>query len=162
MSDSEDPGGAGDHPPSIIVTDEQTSVAVDARELVALASHALRALRIDGAELSIVLAEPDRMQALKSEWMGIDEPTDVLAFPMDASEPAAGPRLLGDVVLCPAVATAQAPAEGRSFADEMNLLLVHGILHLIGHDHADEDGKAAMWAEQDRILASYAKTGAPA
>jgi probable rRNA maturation factor len=152
MSDPADPGGAGDHPPSIIVSDEQSGVEVDAASLSSLAAHTLRALRIDGAELSIVLVEPDRMAALKSEWMGIDEPTDVLAFPMDSSDPAAGPRLLGDVVLCPAVAAA---AE-QSLDAELRLLLVHGILHLIGHDHASPSDKATMWAEQDRILGSYA------
>jgi probable rRNA maturation factor len=157
MTDSSDPG---DHPPSVVVADEQQSVVVDSGALASLAAHALSALRIDGAELSIVLAEPGRMATLKSEWMGIDEPTDVLAFPMDASDPTVGPRLLGDVVLCPFVARAQASEAGHAFEDEMNLLLVHGILHLIGHDHAEPADKAAMWAEQERILGSFAGASA--
>jgi probable rRNA maturation factor len=158
MSDPEDPGGAADHLHHVVVADEQ-SLPVDVEALVRLAHHALGELRVpDGAELSIVLAEPERMAELKGEWLGDPAPTDVLAFPMDGLElDANGPLVLGDVVLCPSVASEQAASAGHPAAVEMNLLLVHGILHLIGHDHAEPSEKTRMWAEQDRILAGAAR-----
>jgi probable rRNA maturation factor len=154
MSDPEDPGGAGDRLFVVGLADEQ-AVPVDRSALARLAHHALAALHVPaGAELSIVLVDGERMAELKGRWLGEAVPTDVLAFPMDGSDGSGGgPVMLGDVVVCPAVAERQATS---STADELNLLLVHGILHLLGRDHADADEKAAMWAEQDRILASFA------
>jgi probable rRNA maturation factor len=158
MIEPEDPGGAGDHPHHIAVADEQ-DVRLDIARLTHLASHALAQLGMpDDAELSIVLADAGRMADLKGEWLGEKKPTDVLAFPMDGPElPSNGPAVLGDVVLCPEVARAQASDAGRAFDDEIALLLVHGILHLLGHDHAEPEEKARMWAEQDRVLASFAE-----
>ena len=112
----------------------------------------MRALGSDG-ELSIMLVEPDAMAELKERALGIREPTDVLAWPMDAAGDAApGPFVLGDVVLCPAVAAEQARSAGRSFDDELSMLLVHGILHCLGWDHDGTEQERAMFAEQDRVL----------
>jgi probable rRNA maturation factor len=150
MSDPEDPGGAGDH---LVVVGDDQSVDVDAVALAGLARFALAQLSVPaGAELSLVLVDEERMAALKERWLGERAPTDVLAFPMDDALDE-GPRLLGDVVLCPSVAERQSVG---SLTSELNLLLVHGILHLLGHDHAEPAEKAAMWAEQDRILAAFA------
>ncbi|MCA1834392.1 MAG: rRNA maturation RNase YbeY [Actinomycetota bacterium] len=144
---------------SIVVADEQ-SIVVDADALSKLTSHALHALDIPpGAELSIVLAHPERMATLKGAYLGEAVPTDVLAFPMDASAPGEGPHLLGDVVLCPAVAEEQAASVGHSTAEELHLLLVHGILHLLGHDHAEPDEQIVMQSEERRILGSFAGVG---
>lgn len=150
MTDPEDPGGAGDHLYRVALADEQP-VPADLDALSRLAEHALRELAVPrGAELSVVLVDEEHMADLKGRWLGERAPTDVLAFPMD-DVPGDGPLLLGDIVLCPAVAASQS----SDTAAELNLLLVHGILHLLGHDHAEEDEKAAMWAEQDRVLASF-------
>jgi probable rRNA maturation factor len=151
MSDPEDPGGAGDHLYRVALADEQ-ELPVDLEALARLARHALAELRVPaGAELSIVLVDEARMAELKGRWLGEAAPTDVLAFPMDDID-APAPVMLGDVVLCPTVAARQS----SDALAELSLLLVHGILHLLGHDHAEADEKAEMWAEQDRILASFA------
>lgn len=95
-------------------------------------------------ELTLTFVDPDEMAALNSEHMGHEGPTDVLSFPMD-DEPLPGvPTLLGDVVICPAVAIAQAPEHAGSVDDELALLVVHGVLHVLGHDHAEPDETAAM------------------
>lgn len=158
MREPEDPGGAGDRVHHIAVADEQ-DVSVDAERLIALAHHALATLKIpDGAELSIVLADPERMAELKGTWLGEQKPTDVLAFPMDGLElPEEGPLVLGDVVLCPSVAREQAITAGHAIEAELDLLLVHGILHLLGHDHSSAEEKAVMWAEQDRVLFAFGR-----
>jgi probable rRNA maturation factor len=111
------------------------------------------------------------MTELHERWMGEPGPTDVLAFPMDelrpphlagvnvgragAEEPRPDPGLLGDVVLCPQVAAAQARDAGHSTQDELELLSVHGILHLLGYDHADAGERAEMFGLQDRLLTSW-------
>ena len=155
MSEPDDPGGLRRY--EVVVSDEQTLPA-DADAVRAVAEHALATLGVaDGAELSVLLTTPERMRELKREHLGIDEATDVLAFPMDGLDSGEGPYVLGDVVLCPAVASTQAVEAGRAVLDEMNLLLVHGILHLLGHDHAEPQEKARMWAEQDRILAAVSR-----
>lgn len=156
MNEIDDPGGTEGRPFGIVLADEQ-SVAVDSEDLIALAGHALGALRIPaGAELSIVLVHTERMAELKKAYLDEEAPTDVLAFPMDATAPADGPHLLGDVVLCPVVAERQASQGEHSTLDELRLLLVHGILHLMGHDHAAQGERATMEAEERRILGSFA------
>jgi len=151
MTDPEDPGGAGDHLSRVALSNEQP-VSVDLEALARLARHALHELGVPPeAELSVLLVDEPRMAELKGQWLGEHAATDVLAFPMDDA-PGEGPMLVGDVVLCPAFAARQAPDVNA----ELNLLLVHGILHLLGRDHADEAERVAMWAEQDRLLASFA------
>ena len=84
--------------------------------------------------------------------MGTAGPTDVLAFPIDLDD-STGPRVLGDVVICPTVAAAQAPA---GVAAELSLLVVHGVLHVLGHDHATPEDERAMWAKQSALLEQLA------
>ncbi len=121
----------------------------------------LAALRIHPqAELSLLLVGVDAMSALHEQWMDEPGPTDVLSFPMDElrpprddTEPATG--LLGDVVLCPAVAATQAVEHDRTPEDELHLLCTHGILHLLGYDHAEPDEKREMFELQESLLAGW-------
>jgi probable rRNA maturation factor len=100
------------------------------------------------------------MATLNERWMDESGPTDVLAFPMDELRPGGEddepePGLLGDVVLCPAVAARQAASAGHSTDDELQLLLTHGILHLLGYDHAEPEEEREMFGLQRRLLASW-------
>jgi probable rRNA maturation factor len=140
----------------------ESGIEADSSGLVRLATFALEELRIHPmAELSLLLVDEDTMSAYHQKYLGEPGPTDVLSFPMDElrppkddEEPPAG--LLGDIVLCPAVTARQAAQHGRSAEAEAEYLLVHGLLHLLGYDHADPDEEAEMFGLKDRILASWA------
>ena len=143
---------------AVYLADEQ-DVDVDADDLLALARHVLAAQRVPGdMEVALLLVDAPTIAALNGEHLGKDGPTDVLAFPIDepGEAPPDTPAILGDVVLCPAVAHEQAAGFGRTPADELRLLTVHGILHLLGMDHADPDEERAMFSLTDDLLASYA------
>jgi probable rRNA maturation factor len=155
---------------SIEVLNESGAV-VDEEGLSILARHVLDNMRIHPlAELSIVLVDEDAMSELHEKWMGEPGPTDVLSFPMDELRPGHMPGgtgdgppdagLLGDVVLCPSVAQAQAKQAGHSVADELRLLCTHGILHLLGYDHAEPEEHKEMFGLQDELLASWRKARA--
>jgi probable rRNA maturation factor len=115
----------------------------------------------------MLLVGKSEMAELHQRWMDVPGPTDVMAFPMDEAEesrvlaggrpdsPPGGPELLGDIVLCPQVATEQAAAAGHSVLDELQLLTVHGVLHLLGYDHAEPAEEREMFALQDRILEEF-------
>lgn len=140
---------------------------VDELTLVALARHVLDAMGVNPlAELSVLLVDMTGMEQLHLHWMDEPGPTDVLAFPMDELDTArsAGhdrdddeppPALLGDVVLCPQVAARQAQDAGHSLEDELHVLAIHGLLHLLGYDHGDEDEAREMFAVQERLLSSW-------
>ena len=121
-----------------------------------LLENAARAtLDLSGApdgDLSIVLVEEAHIQALNRDFLAHDAVTDVLSFPSDESDPETGRRYLGDVVIAQARADEQAHARGHSTEAEMQLLVIHGILHLLGHDHAGVDEKERMWAAQAQAL----------
>jgi probable rRNA maturation factor len=148
---------------SIEIANESGAV-VDTRSLHALARHVLDSMEVNPlVELSIRLVEVDAMTALHEHFMNEPGPTDVLAFPMDElddrrddnDDESLPPTLLGDVVLCPVVAERQAAEAGHSTEAELHLLCTHGILHLLGYDHADPDEHATMFGLQDRLLASW-------
>ncbi|HWB72854.1 MAG TPA: rRNA maturation RNase YbeY [Egibacteraceae bacterium] len=142
---------------AIFVADEQAT-PVDVERLNRLAAHVLADRRVPAAmELSILCLDADSIAALNGHHMGAQGPTDVLAFPIDLpGESLAGePSLLGDVVLCPEVAARQAREHGTSLTAELDLLLVHGILHLLGHDHDDADERREMVALTDRLLTGF-------
>jgi probable rRNA maturation factor len=142
---------------SVFVADEQ-SAPVDTDRLQRLASFVLGDLRVPPAmELSVLCVDRSTIARLNAHHMGVDGPTDVLAFPMDLpGETRPGePAILGDVVLCPEVAAAQAPASATCARDEIDLLCVHGILHLLGHDHAEPEERRAMFALTDRLLVAF-------
>jgi probable rRNA maturation factor len=103
-------------------------------------------------DLSILLTDNDQIHKLNLEFLAIDSPTDVLAFPADYVDPDTNTQYLGDVLISYEQANAQAQEAGHSLEDEVELLVVHGILHLLGHDHADPEQKAKMWAAQAEIL----------
>ena len=104
------------------------------------------------SELSIILADDARLHELNLNYLGIDAPTDVLSFPASETDPETGARYIGDILISIPRAQAQADAAGHPFESEMQLLVVHGVLNLIGHDHAEAEGKARMWKAQAEIL----------
>jgi probable rRNA maturation factor len=151
-----------------IEVNNETSFACDERELVLLARHVLDAMRVHPqAELSIVLVDEPAMERLHVQWMDLPGPTDVMSFPMDELRPGTDddepePGLLGDVVLCPSVAQKQAAEAGHSAAEELLLLTTHGILHLLGFDHAEPDEEKQMFELQRRLLLTFlAERGRP-
>lgn len=147
---------------AVYLADEQ-AVAVDTDDLLDLARHVLaeRGVPLD-MELALLLVDEPTIAALNDEHLGKEGPTDVLAFPIDepGETPPGVPSILGDVVLCPTVAHAQAPRFGRTPHDEVRLLTVHGILHLLGMDHATPADEARMFGLTDDLLASHAASGA--
>ena len=150
---------------SVFVANESAAPA-DETALVGLARHVLDATGVSPlAELSVLLVDLDTMTSLNAQYTGEERPTDVLAFPQDEVIAAGVPdddvdnpeALMGDVVLCPSYAEAGALQAGHPLAAELELLLCHGILHLLGYDHADEGESAEMFGRQRDLLASWAR-----
>lgn len=142
---------------AVFLSDEQ-SEPVDGDDLVALARHVLAARRVpEDMEVALLLVDEPTIQALNRQHMGKDQPTDVLAFPIDepGESPPDTPAILGDVVICPTVAAAQAPGLSRSTHEEVQVLTVHGILHLLGMDHADPATEREMFGLTDDLLAAH-------
>src|SRR6266540_868899 len=106
------------------------------------------------SELSIVLTDDARLHELNLNYLGVDAPTDVLSFPASETDPETGARYIGDILISVPRAQAQADAAGHPLESEVQLLVVHGMLHLLGHDHAEPDDKARMWKAQTEILES--------
>jgi len=104
------------------------------------------------SELSIILTDDTRLHELNLNYLGVDAPTDVLSFPASETDPETGARYIGDILISIPRAQAQAEAAGHPFESEMQLLVVHGVLHLMGHDHAEAEEKARMWKAQAEIL----------
>ncbi len=141
----------------------ESGIGVDELSLVSVARYALDTMGINPlAELSILLMDVEAMSELHLKWMDEPGPTDVMSFPMDEldtarrpDEAGPGPALLGDVVLCPAVATEQATQAGHSLDDELHLLTVHGVLHLLGYDHAEPTDEREMFRLQNELLDTW-------
>jgi probable rRNA maturation factor len=140
----------------------ESEIAVDEESLAGVCRYVLDSLDVSPlAELSVLCVDVDYMATLHERWMGEKGPTDVLAFPMDEldtarpDDPDPGPALLGDVVLCPAVAVRQARAAGHSMADELLLLATHGVLHLLGYDHMEPDEEKEMFGLQSSLLEGW-------
>jgi len=165
----------------VLGADEQNDVVVDVARWVALAENVLDAEGIRGdAEMSVLFVSEQVMSELNERFMGEEGPTDVLAFPIDddplhrgrapdggSTGPARDrelpidlPVLLGDVVVCPVIAARQAPEHDNSIDDELALLVVHGILHVLGHDHFDEEETAVMKAKEKELLGRFYSTPA--
>ena len=158
-----------------IEINNESGAEVDETVLSQLARHVLDHMQINPmAELSVVLLDPGAMASLHEQWMDLPGPTDVMAFPMDAedtrmtggsdrgerigppsTDDGPGEALLGDVVLCPEVAAKQAAAAGHSVESELHLLCTHGILHLLGYDHAEPEEEKEMFALQRRLLLTF-------
>lgn len=137
----------------VFVANEQ-ELPVDEARLSRLAAHVLSAEEVDdSAELSVLLVGRDHIRRLNARFAGDDYATDVLSFPMMEDEEVT--LLLGDVVICPEVATANAAKVGHDVDTELDTLLVHGTLHLLGYDHDEEEEKRRMEERQGQILAAF-------
>ncbi|MDQ4070306.1 MAG: rRNA maturation RNase YbeY [Actinomycetota bacterium] len=162
----------------VFAADEQSAQPVDAMGLIRLAKAVLVAQGVKaGSELSMLFVDEDAMAELNKRFLGKDGPTDVLAFPIDDDDVVEGgrspdslgpgngadpdatdpPNLLGDVVVCPAVAARNAPDHAGSYEDEMALLVVHGILHILGMDHVDTEEAEAMEQRVRELLERFHK-----
>lgn len=146
----------------------ETDYPADPLELVAMATYVLGELRVHPrAELCITLVDEAAMESLHTKWMDLPGPTDVMSFPMDELRPAAeddepAEGILGDVVLCPSVAARQAAEAGHATDEELLLLTTHGILHLLGFDHAEPDEEREMFELQRQLLLTFlARRGRP-
>ena len=106
------------------------------------------------SDLSIVLTDNARLHELNLNYLGVDAPTDVLSFPASETDPETGARYLGDILISIPRAQEQADAAGHPLESEVQLLIVHGVLHLLGYDHAEPDEKDRMWKAQSEILNS--------
>lgn len=160
-------------------SDEQAELDIDVLRWIDLARLVLREERVPvDAEVSVIFVDVRAITDLNERFLGGDGPTDVLAFPMDgdvvppgrqpdqggrgpgtvgdAGEP---PSVLGDVVVCPAVAGAQAAERGRTLDDEIALLVVHGLLHLLDYDHAEEAEAEAMQRREAELLELFHRSG---
>jgi probable rRNA maturation factor len=161
----------------VFVADEQVARPVDTLRWVRLAEAVLEEEGIRGdAELSMLFVDEQAISDLNKRFLSKDGPTDVLAFPIDeepveggrspdsggtgpgfASEPTDLPTLLGDVVICPAVAARNAPDHAGTYEDEIALLVVHGVLHLLGMDHEEDEEAEAMEQRERELLAKFYK-----
>ncbi len=150
-------GRGGPRGVSVLLTDE-SEADVDGTRWAALLAAVLQAEGVaDGAEAGLTFVTPTAMAELNHAHMGGDGPTDVLAFPIDGRDAAGGasPGMVGDVVVCPVVAWAGSADHAGSDDDEIALLVVHGALHLLGHDHAEDDERTVMQGRERDLLAAH-------
>ena len=139
----------------------ETDFSLDEMELVACAKYVMGEMKVHpGADLCLKLVDESAMEVLHVQWMDLPGPTDVMSFPMDelrpgrdGQEPAEG--VLGDIVLCPSVAARQAVEAGHATEEELLLLLTHGILHLLGYDHAEPPQEREMFELQRTLLLTF-------
>jgi probable rRNA maturation factor len=159
----------------VFAADEQSSHPVDTIRWIRLAEAVLAEEGVRGdTEVSLLFVDEDAIADLNSRFLGHEGPTDVLAFPIDdepvesgrspdsggsgpgfSSEPEEAPSLLGDVVICPAVAERNAPDHAGTYEDELALLVVHGLLHILGMDHDDPEEAEAMEARERELLSRH-------
>jgi probable rRNA maturation factor len=167
--------GPPDGEPVVFAADEQNGAAVELGALTKLAEGVLREEGVRGAcELALYFVDEPTIADLNERFLGGTGPTDVLAFPIDddhvpsgrqpdvggrgpgtSTEPVDPPIVLGDVVVCPTVAARQAPAHAGTLDDELALLVVHGVLHLLNYDHADEHEAASMQRRERELLERF-------
>ncbi len=139
----------------VFVANEQT-VPVDEPRLAGLARHTLESEGVEtGSELSVLLVTAGHMRRLNKRFAGDDHATDVLAFPMMEDDEDDASLLLGDVVVCPEVAQSNSTEYGRSLGEEIDLLVVHGTLHLLGYDHQNDEERTTMDARTREILDGF-------
>ena len=163
-------GAAGDTGPTTIAIDEtgsgpaSSAPTIDISRWAALATAVLSEENVAGGELGLLFVGPERMAEPNREHMGSEGPTDVLAFPLDGNATgqsgSGAATLIGDVVVCPDRAGAQAaahagPGHNGTVEDEIALLVVHGVLHVLGYDHANENDAAVMRARERDLLAAH-------
>lgn len=147
----------------MIEINNESAIDVNEAVLQRLTDFNLAQLHVSpDAELAIVLVDEGAMEALHVQWMDEPGPTDVLSFPMDELRPGTEdrptpPGLLGDIVLCPQVAETQAQAAGHELIDELILLTTHGLLHLLGYDHAEPEEEREMFGLQKELIQAFAQ-----
>ena len=139
----------------------ESGVEVDEGQLQDVVLFGMAQMRVHpDADLAIVLVDEAAMEQLHLQWMGEPGPTDVLSFPMDELRPGrdgetSAEGILGDIVVCPVVAASQAEAAGHSTMAELSMLTIHGLLHLLGYDHAEPEEEKEMFGLQADILAKF-------
>jgi probable rRNA maturation factor len=139
----------------------ETEYPADPTELVALSRYVMGEMRVHPqADLCITLVDERAMETLHTQWMDLPGPTDVMSFPMDELRPGREDQdpeegVLGDIVLCPSVAAKQATEAGHATDEELLLLTTHGILHLLGFDHAEADEEREMFELQRQLLLTF-------
>ena len=141
----------------------ESGVEVPAELIIDAARFAVTAMDVNPAALlSVLCVDEDTMADMHVQWMDLPGPTDVMSFPMDELVPGGrpdatdpGPAILGDIVLCPDFARKQAREAKRSFEHELAMLTIHGVLHLLGYDHAEPEEEREMFALQNRILDAF-------
>ncbi|MDQ3952946.1 MAG: rRNA maturation RNase YbeY [Actinomycetota bacterium] len=145
----------------VFLANEQ-GIPLDEPLLAALARHVLESEDVDSsAELSILFVGGDHIRRLNARYAGDDHETDVLAFPMTEDDEDDDPLMVGDVVVCPEVARENAAKAGTTLERELQMLVVHGTLHLLGYDHQNDAQRAAMDKRTNEIIASFAREPAP-
>jgi probable rRNA maturation factor len=146
-----------------IEVSNESGIDISETELISVARFVIARMDVNpAAELSMLLLDTAAMADLHMRWMDLPGPTDVMSFPMDELEPGGrpdspepGPSMLGDIVLCPEFAAKQAESAGHSLGQELALLTVHGVLHLLGYDHAEPDEEKEMFALQRELLEEW-------
>ena len=142
----------------------ETDFALDELELVACARYVLGEMKVHPqADLCLRLVDEAAMETLHVQWMDLPGPTDVMSFPMDELRPGSEDEdleegVLGDIVLCPSVAQKQATDAGHATEEELLLLTTHGILHLLGYDHAEPEEEREMFELQRQLLLTFLAT----
>ena len=142
----------------------ETEFALDELELVACARYVMAEMKVHPqADLCLRLVDEDAMETLHVQWMDLPGPTDVMSFPMDELRPGRDEDppeegVLGDIVLCPSVAAKQAATAGHATEEELLLLTTHGLLHLLGYDHAEPDEEKEMFELQRQLLLTFLAT----
>ncbi|MCW2540669.1 MAG: rRNA maturation RNase YbeY [Frankiales bacterium] len=147
-----------------IEINNESGHSIDEDAISSIARHTLDAMGVNRqAELSVLIVDTEAMTTLHKQWMDLDGPTDVMAFPMDTLDSKPGiesaplPALLGDVILCPDVAAKQAATAGHSTQSELTLLTTHGVLHLLGYDHGEPDDEREMFELQARLVDDWTR-----
>lgn len=139
----------------------ESDVSLDEEDIRALVVFGMETMKVHpAADVAVVFVDEPAMEQLHVQWMGEPGPTDVLSFPIDELRPGrdgevSAEGILGDIVVCPSVAQKQADAAGHSLQHEIQMLTVHGLLHLLGFDHAEPEEEAEMFGLQGNILSSY-------
>ena len=147
--------------PVVVAVDEQTDLDLEPSRWAELATVSFVDQGVAAGECNLLFVDASTIHELNLEHRGKDRPTDVLSFPLDGAEADHPDDLIGDIVICPSVAAANAPEHAGqdhhrgTLDDELALLVVHGVLHLLGHDHEDDDEAEAMEALEQALLAAH-------
>ena len=146
----------------MIFIESQSKVQAVSTQLIERAAQAALTHQSAGeasGDLTIVLSDDARLQELNRDYLGVDAPTDVLSFPASETDPETGARYLGDILISIPRAEAQAKSAGHPLESEVQLLVVHGVLHLLGYDHAEAEEKTKMWKVQAEVLERLGLSG---